>query len=81
MFGDFRFVWTRSEENFCHFAIIGLHSKDKLFDITSMNPYGNMPTPALLYLAGKENHFYNLMDIIHRHVILDNAISVNNENK
>lgn len=68
MFGDFRYVWTRAPEGHPHFAIIGMHNEENLFETTGMNAYGNMPVPALLYLAGKDNHWTSLMDIIFKHI-------------
>lgn len=67
MFGDFSYVWTRSSEGYPHFAIIGIHNIDDLFKTTGMNACGGMPVPALLYIAGEENHWGSLMDIIYRH--------------
>ena len=68
MFGDFTHVWTRAPEGHPHFAIIGMHNEKCLFETTGMNAYGKMPVPALLYLAGKDNHWTSLMDIIYRHI-------------
>ena len=67
MFGDFSYVWTRAPEGHPHFAIIGIHNLESLFEVTAMNACGNMPVPVLLYLAGKNNHWRSLMDIIYRH--------------
>ena len=67
MFDDFRYVWTKAPEGHPHFAIIGMHNVENLFETTGMNACGNMPVPALLYLAGKDNHWRSLMDIIYRH--------------
>lgn len=68
MFSDFRYIWTRSPEGNPHFAIIGMHNTQSLFETTGMNACGNMLVPALLYIAGKDNHWESLMDIIHRHI-------------
>lgn len=67
MFGDFSYVWTMAPEGHPHFAIIGIHNAESLFETTAMNACGNMPVPVLLYLAGKNNHWRSLMDIIYRH--------------
>lgn len=74
MFDDFRYIWTRSQEGFVHFGIVGMHNIESLFEVTKMNPINNFEFPALLYISGKENHFIQLMEIINRHAKKSSAV-------
>ena len=74
LFDDFRYIWTRSQEGFVHFGIVGMHNIESLFEVTKMNPINNFEFPALLYISGKENHFIQLMEIINRHAKKSSAV-------
>lgn len=68
MFGDFRYVWTRSEDGLPHFGIIALHNNEGLLGTTGMNSVADVQIPILLCIEKKETLHDSLMDIILRHV-------------
>ena len=70
MFGDFRYIWTRTTSGEPYFAAVGLHNKEKLLRITEMNDYRKTPyfPPALLHISKNGEDFSSLMEIIRQHV-------------